>query len=298
MAKRTPLFVSLALLVLTSATLLRVAYGIGDTLADTVGLLPDDVATQDRLGTSGLATTTPGADAGSSRTPAPDSLPTVHRERESRACGGDIRLLASVVNTTSPRLSMAAVQLPGGTRLLRVGERLVDATFVDLDATRAYLRDADGEVCVLRVAPERAHPSPVAVSPRGRKLERAIHKPSLTAQDWAAGIRKLGSDSYAVSRELLERALGDPSALRRSGRFRIVKKDGRVEGLQLVAARPQSALVQLGVKKGDVVRNLNGLDLSNPGGALEAISMLKSRDRFSLAVMRGGSPRTLSYVVE
>ncbi len=303
MAKRTRWFASLVVLAVLSVALLRILSGIRRTVADTAALLPDELPSTPELGRAvfvlratdagqapqGAAALT----AGASSEPDPSTA-----TRAPQACGGDMRLLASVVNATAPRRSMAALELAGGTRLVHVGDRVGDATFVELAATRAYLRGADGATCVLRVTPERARAGQVGRAVLARKSELARSKSGLLAQELAAGIRKLGGDKYAVSRELLERMLSDPSALRQSGRFRVVKKDGRVEGLQLMSARPQSALAHLGIKKGDIVRNLNGFDLSNPGGALEAMSMLKSRATFSLAVLRDGAPRTLSYVVE
>jgi type II secretory pathway component PulC len=226
--------------------------------------------------------------------PALRALPLEDASGRIAACDEGLRLLGSVVNAAHPHRSLAAVEVRGGTRVLRTGERIGDSLLVSLGPRRAYLRDVDGTTCMLRVTPE-AVTRPAPARPQGAAAAR---RPALTAAELTAGIRSLGGDNYAVSRSLLERALGDPAALRRSARLQVVKKNGRTEGIRLSRLRAQSPLTFLGLQKGDVVRKLNGFDLADPAGALEALAMLKSQSSVSLALLRGGQPRTLTYAME
>lgn len=211
------------------------------------------------------------------------------------ACDAGLRLLGSVVNAEHPDRSLAAVAVRGGTQVLRTGERIGDSLLVSLRPMRAYLRDLDGSTCMLRVTPERvARPAPL----KSAGARAGARKPELSVAELTAGIRNLGGDAYAVSRSLLEQALGNPAALRRSARLQVVKKDGRVEGVRLSTLKAQSPLTFLGLQKGDVIRKLNGFDLADPAGALQALSMLKSQRNVSLALLRGGAPRTLTYAVD
>ncbi|HEX5656973.1 MAG TPA: PDZ domain-containing protein, partial [Polyangiales bacterium] len=133
-----------------------------------------------------------------------------------------------------------------------------------------------------------------ATAPRARIAKR----PALTTRELDAGIRRLSADRFAVTRELLERGLTSLTALRRGVRYQLAREDGRVVGVKVTALPPDSPLARLGIERGDVIRSLNGLALSEPGGALQALAALRVQPQFSLAVLRSGQPRSLHYAVE
>ena len=51
-----------------------------------------------------------------------------------------------------------------------------------------------------------------------------------------------------------------------------------------------SLLDTLGMKDGDVMKSINGFDMSDPQKALEAYARLRSADRLTVAMERGGAP--------
>ena len=60
----------------------------------------------------------------------------------------------------------------------------------------------------------------------------------------------------------------------------------------------ETLLGKLGVQNGDVLRTINGFDLSSPDSALEAYSKLRESDAFSIAMVRRGQPKTMEYSVK
>lgn len=211
-------------------------------------------------------------------------------------CAGSLRLVGSVVNATRPERSLAAVRIGSATHLVRVGSNIGALELLALRPTRAYLRQADGVVCELPVAPTMGAPTAASAKPKAVKKKRGKHT-RLDAAELSAGVRQIGPQTYVVSRSLLKKALGSPRALRRSARFRPKKENGRTTGLELLRIRKNSPLKHLGLQKGDVLQKLNGHPLGTPDGALQALSVMKTQGRFSLAVTRGGSVQTLSYIV-
>jgi general secretion pathway protein C len=69
-------------------------------------------------------------------------------------------------------------------------------------------------------------------------------------------------------------------------------------GMEIAKIRDDSLLAHLGLKKGDVVRRLNGFNLGTPDGVLEAFGHLSKNDRLSLTIERDGQPQTLRYTLE
>lgn len=212
-------------------------------------------------------------------------------------CAGSLRLVGSVVNTTRPERSLAALRVGSGTHLVRVGSNIGALTLVALRPTRAYLQQADGAVCELRVSPNMSAPAVASEKPKAKKKKKKSKRTRFDAAELNAGVRQIGPQTFVVSRGLLKKALGSPRALRRSARFRPKKENGRTTGLELLRIRKNSPLKHLGLQKGDVLQKLNGHPLGTPDGALQALSVMKTQGRFSLAVSRGGSAQTLSYIV-
>jgi hypothetical protein len=218
------------------------------------------------------------------------SAPQAPAEATLRACADDLRLMASVYDAAHPSRSMAAVHARGGTRLLRPGQRIGDAELVAVRPLRAYFQPRDAAPCMLRVAPATGSKPPAR--------PRVVARPAARTNELSAGIRQLGPHQYAVSRELLQKVLATPLAFRRGARIQVSTGDERVRGLELRALGQAAPLARLGLQRGDIVRSLNGHSLTAPDDALQAMAMLREGKSFSLAVLRGGRPITMSYQVE
>lgn len=317
---RTPVYLLLAALVLVgvigvlSIVALQRIVAFSTAVGRTAALTRAGGVEEQPLGSSELAANTPAPPrVAAVSTPDPDAAvaaaPFKSDETSSarsgtlplRRCSPSLRLVGSVVRAAQPHRSLAAVQVQGGTRVLRVGGRIGDLTLVILRPHRAFFRDESSALCVVPVyLPGRAAHSPPASVPSASKQQTAGHPsaPVFDERELREGVRTIGADTFAVSRALLERAFGLLTSLRRTARFRVKQGHERAEGIQLVSLKKDSPLHHLGLQKGDVMRKLNGLDLTDPAGALEAWTMLRTQGRLSLALDRGGSVRTLTYILD
>jgi general secretion pathway protein C len=75
-------------------------------------------------------------------------------------------------------------------------------------------------------------------------------------------------------------------------------KDGRPSGFRLDAIRPGSIFAHLQLENGDVLKAVNGAELSTPDAALSLYTKLRSASHLSLVVERGGATQTLDYVIQ
>jgi general secretion pathway protein C len=53
----------------------------------------------------------------------------------------------------------------------------------------------------------------------------------------------------------------------------------------------------LGLQNGNLLRMVNGVELTDPSSALQAYALLRSTSGFDVEVVRRGQPLTLRYVV-
>ncbi|MEM7646253.1 MAG: type II secretion system protein GspC, partial [Pseudomonadota bacterium] len=73
---------------------------------------------------------------------------------------------------------------------------------------------------------------------------------------------------------------------------------GEVSGFKLVAIKSGSIYEKLGLKRGDVIKGVNGEPVDSPQKAMELYQALKSSDQIQLDIGRGGSNTTLNYSLE
>jgi general secretion pathway protein C len=54
----------------------------------------------------------------------------------------------------------------------------------------------------------------------------------------------------------------------------------------------------LGLKKGDRIQSINGLSLTDPQKALEAYARLRTADRLTLSIQRGGKDANIDFRIQ
>ncbi|MDH3846141.1 MAG: general secretion pathway protein GspC, partial [Myxococcales bacterium] len=97
---------------------------------------------------------------------------------------------------------------------------------------------------------------------------------------------------------LVDKVLANQGSLMKSARVIPHEENGRVVGVKLYGIRRNSLLGRLGVRNGDMLRTINGFDMTSPDTALEAYSRLRSADKLTLAVKRQNKEITIDYNIE
>lgn len=105
----------------------------------------------------------------------------------------------------------------------------------------------------------------------------------------SAGSGKEGS----VPRELVDKLLMNPYD--EIAKMRMVPADG---GMQLQRIAPDSVLAVVGVAEGDIIKAVNGVNITNMGDVANAVNSMMSGTRFDVSVTRGGKPIDLKYLVK
>ena len=95
----------------------------------------------------------------------------------------------------------------------------------------------------------------------------------------------------SVPRELVDKLIMNPYD--EMGKMRMTPAEGG--GMRLERIAPDSVLGVGGVTQGDVIKAINGINISNMGDAANAMNSLMSGSRFDVTVDRGGKPLELKY---
>jgi len=220
-------------------------------------------------------------------------------------CSGKLRLVGSVMNPGYPEWSFAAITgtSDGKTMLYREGGEADGSRVLAVYASSVVMSGASG-TCQLLMFEETD-----SNSGRGVNLSTPAAKPrpaqatdprsaGLSNEELDDGIEKLSDTKFVVQRGLVDKVLANQGSLMKAARVIPHEEDGRVVGVRLYGIRRTSLLGRLGVRNGDMLRTINGFDMTSPDSALEAYTRLRTADKLTLAVKRQNNDMTIEYRIE
>ena len=120
--------------------------------------------------------------------------------------------------------------------------------------------------------------------------------PSASA-DLAKGIQKIGPREYNIDRGTVDKILENQAELMKMARIVPEKEGDKIVGIRLFGVRPDTMLGLIGLENGDRLQTINGFDIANPEKALEAYARLRSAEKLTVQVNRGGKNMNLDYNV-
>lgn len=210
-----------------------------------------------------------------------------------------LQLLATMVSPEDLRWSLAVIRDLSDEKkrvgIFRRGDALPQggAVVAQVVSQRVYLVvgkrieyiDQDG-----------APPPAPAVNPAVASVEPQPGDPTGLEPEIEKGIRCTGN-ACQIERSLVDKVLANTTALATSARFVPHIKDGKPAGFKVYAIRPGSVFAKLGMQNADLVKAINGLDMSTPDKALEAYTKLKTASHLTMLVERRGENVTLDYQI-
>lgn len=136
----------------------------------------------------------------------------------------------------------------------------------------------------------------VALARRGDSPSREVARaaapaPARSRAEDDDAIRKLDATHYEITRTAVDDALADPSQLAR------VVPAPNGTGFRLFGVRPGGLLFRVGLENGDLIRGVNGMDVSTPASALQVYQQLRSANRFTIDLDRRGSPLQITITI-
>jgi general secretion pathway protein C len=217
-----------------------------------------------------------------------------------------MRLVGTVVSERRPAWSFAAViDTTGTAKLFRQGMDIDGRELLAIQLNRVVMTPPDGQVCQLGMfdpATQESSSSRPRVAVRRsdkreekRRSRRSKREGAISSSDLEQGIDRVSDTEYNVDRSLVNKILENQAELMRTARIIPHEQNGRVTGVKLYGIRRNSLLGELGINNGDMLRTINGFDMTSPDKALEAYARLRNADHLTIAVERRGKPLNLDY---
>ncbi len=111
-------------------------------------------------------------------------------------------------------------------------------------------------------------------------------------------VKRVGQGNYVIPENQFKAATQNMGALLTQARVVPNIVGGRIKGYRIFAISPGSIYSSIGLRDGDVLRSVNGIQVTTPESALQLFQQLRNERRFTLNVERNGQPMTLNYTVQ
>lgn len=221
---------------------------------------------------------------------------------EPEPCEGSARLVAAMVVPSRPDLSFASIEDSGQAMLYRSGMQVGDAKLVGIREQRVFLQPSAKPLCqIVMFRPEGtatpSRPQPKEEPEAKKPTRRRARNGGLSDEELDQGITKNSDTAYTITRDLVDKVLGNQAELMRSARIIPYEENGRTVGVKVYGIRRNSLFGRLGMQNGDVLRTINGHDMTSPDSALEAYARLREASNISLSMLRRGQPSNLEYTI-
>lgn len=102
-------------------------------------------------------------------------------------------------------------------------------------------------------------------------------------------------DTVTVVRSDIQDSLKNINKLLTQARIRPHLKDGKPDGFVLSYIKANSFFTKLGLKRGDIIKRINGKQINTPEDAFSFYQALESGAPLSMEISRGGKPKTINY---
>lgn len=222
------------------------------------------------------------------------------------ACTGKMRLMGTAVIPDDFERSVAIIVGESGKNALHQGSAEVDGSRIRaIYSDSIILQTAAGGLCELTMfevgAPVRprvaAKPAPKPKKKK-RKAPNADRNAGLTAEEMDEGITLISPALVHIDREFLSKILDNSGKLIGIAATTPQMEGGKPVGMLVRGIRRGTLLEKLGINNNDVIESINGKPLVGTGAALEAYTSLRTADKFTLAVKRGGRSMHITYNVD
>lgn len=115
------------------------------------------------------------------------------------------------------------------------------------------------------------------------------------AADVDATVKKEG-DKFLIDQREIDNALANLDRLYTEIRAVPNFQDGRVNGMKVLSVKPGSVFAKLGLRRGDILSRINGIELDVRRG-FDIFNQLKDQKSFNLDLVRGGTTQTYDYEI-
>lgn len=216
------------------------------------------------------------------RTPPPQRPPTtLNLKLLGTVVGGDARSSYAVIEDVAARKQ----------DIYQLGDTIHEAILIEIDRNRVVLKNGNREEVLYSFQEEeekkrRTPQRPMRPFRQGGRQTTQVE-----------GVRQIDETTWRVSRESLTEQLENFNRLLTEVRMVPNFSDGKPDGFRIANIRPNSFLRALGLRRGDVLKGVNGLKINSPEDAFRAYQQFQTESTITVDIERNNTPQTLTFEI-
>ncbi|MDC0673968.1 type II secretion system protein GspC [Nannocystis radixulma] len=227
----------------------------------------------------------------------PGELPQVSGKQPGEGpCTQPLRLIATM-ETNMPEYSWATIrdEEDGSVGPYWPGDRIRPGVYlVSVERSLVHVKNGSAlEYIELGVEPPKPTAKPLQVV---EKKEEAPPPGGLVGAEDA--IKCESENSCTVDRMFVDSLFANPAALTKQARVMPSIKDGETKGFKFYGIRPGSLPKLLGMKNGDLLTSVNGIELKSVDQVMGLLTKMRSASNLQVTIERKGESITKDITIQ
>jgi len=206
------------------------------------------------------------------------------QESSATATRADLKLIGTVV---AAERSQVLLEVNKKLKLYHLDNKIPGGgTIEDIRRNQVEIRNRDQSLTTLTLHEK----SPVS----GRGTVPGVK----TNRSGEGAVREIGENRWMISRSTIESVRENFADQLRHAQMQPRTVDGKTDGFLIQRINPRSLLVKVGLRRGDVIIDVNNIKLDSPEKALQVFQQLREARQITVAVERKGKPMSFEYEIE
>jgi general secretion pathway protein C len=221
--------------------------------------------------------------------PVGKSKKTLIKEGDLEKTSLEVRLRGTVYREKGDSLAIIEDLKTRKQDLYHVGDMILgEAKLIAVSRNKVYL-ERNGKQEILEVYEGKETRTGERTGP-ARPQRRSIPE--------GAGIKRLSAGRYRIPQEDLKNAFENMNHLLTQVRVVPNFKDGEPDGFKLLSIKRGSLVHKAGLRDGDIIKRVNGIEIDSPEKAFEVYEQVRNEPLINVEITRGGKRRTFRYEVK
>ena len=217
-------------------------------------------------------------------------------------CSSGPKLEITIVDPVHPAKSLALLSTGEGMAnkpMVREGSTVSGREVAVIVREKVYFKEGASYCYVGMFQPPGAAPPPNAPQPASPAIVDPTGMiPGKVPPDIEKGIQKVDEKTFNVDRNVVDKIIENQAELMKSARIIPEQENGKVVGIRMLNIRPETLLGKLGLQTGDMLKSINGFDMTSPEKALEAYAKLRTAPSIQVGIVRNGKPTNIDFNIK
>jgi general secretion pathway protein C len=106
-----------------------------------------------------------------------------------------------------------------------------------------------------------------------------------------------GGDHKIIDKSLLDHYAKNMDDIYKNIGITEVKKGGKIKGFRITFVRRDSPFAKLGIKRGDMIKSINGQEINSYNAAFETYKNIQNVENLTMVIQRGKEEMELEYEI-